>query len=377
MRRFDALPEMKEQRTANLPRGLADKSELAALASGAMRCGGCGAKLGAEMLARGLGGFAPAPRADVLVGLATPDDAAVVEVPPGKAMVHSVDFFRAMIEDPYVFAQIAANHCLGDIYAMGAEPQSALAIVTIPLALPAKMEDTLRQITAGAEEALRAAGAALVGGHTGEGAELALGFAVNGLVDRDRVMRKGGLRPGDALILAKPIGTGALFAADARHRAKARWIAAATAAMLQSNRAAAQCFQSHAASACTDVTGFGLIGHLVEMLRASGAGAEISLAAIPLLDGAAECVGAGIVSSLQPENLRLRRAIANADGFAATERFALLFDPQTAGGLMAGVPADQAQACLAALQSAGYAEAAIIGTVTAPGDPDKPVTLRA
>jgi selenide,water dikinase len=376
MRLFNELPEMKEQRLTSLPKGLADTSELAALATNAMRCGGCGAKVGADVLARGLGDLAPVPRGDVLVGLAAPDDAAVVEVPPGKAMVHSVDFFRAMIEDPYMFAQIAANHCLGDIYAMGGEPQTALAIVTIPPALTAKMEDTLGQITAGATEVLHAAGAALVGGHTGEGAELAVGFAVNGLIDRDRVMRKGGLRPGDALILAKPIGTGVLFAADARHRAKSRWIAAAIAAMLRSNRAAAECFLAHGARACTDVTGFGLMGHLIEMLRASGTGAEISLAAIPLLDGAAECVRAGIASSLQPENLRARRSIAHDSGFAGTERFALLFDPQTAGGLLAGIPADKAQPCLAALRQAGYDAAAIIGTATAPGDPERPVALR-
>ncbi len=375
MRKYDRLPEMKIEAPV-VARGLADRDALAALSEVAMRCGGCGAKVGATVLTGALHRLAPFQRPDVLIGLDAPDDAAMVTVPPGKALVQSVDFFRAMIDDPYLFGRIAANHALGDIYAMGAEPQSALAIATVPFAVEAKVEDTLSQMMAGADAVLAEAGCALVGGHSGEGAELALGFAVNGLVAPERALRKSGLRPGDVLILTKPVGTGVLFAADMRHRAKGRWIVAALESMQRSNRDAAATLAAHGATACTDVTGFGLVGHLVEMLRASHAGAALDLAAIPLLDGAVETVAAGIFSSLQAENARLRRAIANAEAVANDPRAALLFDPQTAGGLLAGIPADRAEACLAALRAGGDIAAAILGTVTEATGPDPTIILR-
>ncbi len=161
-----------------------------------------------------------------------------------------------------------------------------------------------------------------------------------------------------------------------RHAAKGRWIAAALESMQRSNRAAAAILAAHGATACTDVTGFGLAGHLVEMLRASHAAATLELGAIPLLDGAVEVVRAGIFSSLQAENARLRRAIAPSDVAADDPRYALLFDPQTAGGLLAGVPADRAAACVAALHAAGDVSAAIVGTVAAPSGSAEAITLK-
>jgi selenide,water dikinase len=228
---------------------------------------------------------------------------------------------------------------------------------------------------AGALEVFRATDTALVGGHTSEGAELALGFAVNGLVARDRLLRKGGMQPGDRLILTKPIGTGTLFAADMRHRAKGRWIDAALISMRQSSQQAAACLIEHGARACTDVTGFGLLGHLVEMTKPSEVDAVIELGALPLLDGAVDCVRRGIVSSLQPENLRLRRAIHNLEAAARSEIYPLVFDPQTAGGLLASVPGDRAEACLAALRALGYGHAALIGAVMPKSDRLEPITL--
>jgi selenide,water dikinase len=375
MRKFNDLPEMDEDATADLPAGLAGADVIKEISAIAMRCGGCGAKVGATVLGRALNSLQPVPRDDVLIGLHEPDDAAVVEVPPGKVMVHTVDSFRAMIDDPYLFGKIAANHSLGDIYAMGGEPQTALAVATVPFGLEEKVEDTLTQMMTGAMEVLRDAGTALVGGHTSEGAELTLGFAVNGLIDRDKVLRKGGLRPGDRLILTKPIGTGTLFAADMRHRAKGRWIVAALESMIQSNRQGAECLLTHGAHACTDVTGFGLLGHLVEMVRASDVDVTLVLCAIPFLDGAEETVREGIVSSLQPQNVRLRRAIANQEEAGKDPRYPLIFDPQTAGGLLASVPADRAAACVAALRSLGYHRAAIIGDVLPRGERLEPVTL--
>jgi selenide,water dikinase len=320
----------------------------------------------------------PVERADVLIGLHAPDDAAVVRVPPGMAMVHTVDFFRAFMDDPYLFGKVAANHALGDIFAMGAEAQTATAVVTVPPGLESKVEDLLMQMMGGAIEVLNAAGCALVGGHTGEGHELALGFAINGLIDEkmDGLMRKGGMQPGDVLLLTKPIGTGTLFAAHARHAAKGRWIDAALQSMVQSNQLGAQVLRAHGATACTDLTGFGLLGHLVEMTRPSGVDAELQMSTLPLLDGAVDCVKAGIVSSLQPANVRLRRALRNADEFVHDPRYPLLFDPQTAGGLLASVPAAQAHACVQALQAAGYVHTAIIGRITVQGEALEPVLLK-
>jgi selenide,water dikinase len=227
----------------------------------------------------------------------------------------------------------------------------------------------------GANETLRMAGCALVGGHTSEGAELALGFSVNGLVERGRFLRKSGMMPGDTLILTKPIGTGTLLAADMRGKAKARWIMAAIAHMTQSNAAATRIVRAHVATAATDVTGFGLLGHLVEMLKASAVDATLELARVPLLAGVRETLGLGIFSSMQPQNIRLRRTIRNLDEASRAALYPALFDPQTAGGLLASIPGDQADACLAALHAAGYGEAAMIGTVTRQTDALAPIVL--
>lgn len=384
MRKFSVLemPENMKKAAAPVIGGgkvqLTSEESLQAISAIAMRCGGCGAKVGATVLSRALGQLDPVARVDVLIGLKDPDDAAVVRVPPGKAMVHSVDFFRAFIDDPYIFGKVAANHALGDIWAMGAEAQSATAIATVPSGLESKVEDVLFQMMTGALEVLNDANCALVGGHTGEGKELALGFAINGLIDdeSDQILRKGGMRPGDVLILTKPIGTGTLFAAHARLAAKGRWIDAALKSMVISNRQGAQCLREFGVTACTDLTGFGLLGHLVEMTRPSGVDAELYLHALPLLDGAQACVDAGIVSSLQGANVRLRRALRNQAEMVQHPRYPLIFDPQTAGGLLASVPAEQAEACVAALRAIGYVHTAVIGKILAQGDALEPIILR-
>lgn len=378
MRKYSDLPRMEDDANEHKPAIALEGEEASqAISAVAMRCGGCGAKVGASTLANALGSLQPVARDDVIVGLHAPDDAAVVRVPPGKAMVHTVDFFRAFIDDPYVFGQVSANHALGDIFAMGAEAQTATAIATVPAGLERKIEDTVFQMMSGAMDLLNDANCALVGGHTGEGAELALGFAVNGLIDEDAdsILRKGGMNPGDVLLLTKPLGTGTLFAAYPTLDAKGRWIDNALDSMRQSNRAAADCLHAHGATACTDVTGFGLLGHLVEMTRPSGVDAEIDLSALPILDGAEETVAAGVLSSLQPANVRLRRALRNQAEMVNHPRYPLVFDPQTAGGLLASVPADRVEVCLAELRELGYAHAAVIGRVAAQGEPLEPIVL--
>jgi len=375
MRKFNEPPEMAEEETATLDPRLADRATLTDISAIAMRCGGCGAKVGANVLSRALADLKPAANPDVLVGLHAPDDAAVVQIPEGKVMVHTVDYFRAFIDDAYVFGKVAANHALSDIFAMGAEAQTALAIATVPYGLEGKVEASIREMMAGAIEVLNEAGATLVGGHTSEGPELALGFSVNGLVDRETILRKGGMAAGEVLILTKPLGTGTLFAADMRQKAKGRWIEAALKSMVQSNRLAAQCLYRHGASACTDITGFGLLGHTVEMTKASGVDVEIDLDALPIMDGAEETVRLGILSSLQPANVRLRRAVRNLDEAGKHIRYPLVFDPQTSGGLLASLPAERAEACLRALHDLGYTKAAIVGRVTAESDSLEPITL--
>jgi selenide, water dikinase len=383
MRKFTELAPMAATAEGSDAVALAPEEQTQAISAIAMRCGGCGAKVGASVLSRALAGLQPIGREDVLIGLHAPDDAAVVRVPPGKAMVHTVDFFRAFIDDPWLFGRIAANHALGDIFAMGAEAQSATAIATVPPGLESKVEDTVFQMMAGAVSVLNEAGCALVGGHTGEGGELALGFAINGLIDEGLTgaLTKGGMRPGDVLILTKPIGTGTLFAAHARLQAgfacKGRWIDAALESMQVSNRAALPVLLAHGATACTDLTGFGLLGHLVEMTRPSGVDAELDLDALPLLDGAAETVAAGILSSLQAANVRLRRALKNQEAALKHPNYPLIFDPQTAGGMLASVPADRVEACLAALRATGYPQAVRIGSVLPPGEELEPIRLLA
>jgi selenide,water dikinase len=376
MSRFSELRAMTEAANPIGSAVLLDQAEKAqALSAVAMRCGGCGAKIGSTVLGRALSRLQPVARDDVLIGLHDPDDAAVVRVPAGMAAVHTVDFFRAFIDDPYVFGQITANHSLSDIFAMGAEAQSATAIATVPYGLETKVEDVLFQMMSGALEVLNEAGCALVGGHTGEGQELALGFAINGFIDPAEIMSKGAMQAGDLLLLTKPLGTGTLFAAHARLQAKGRWIDTALNGMRVSNRSGAQCLRTHGVRACTDVTGFGLLGHLVEMTRPSKVDVELDLAALPILPGAEETVARGILSSLQPANVRLRRAIRNQAAMIDHPRYPLLFDPQTSGGLLASVPAERAAACVEALRTLGYAETAIIGRVRPQGDALEPILL--
>ena len=292
----------------------------------------------------------------MLIGLDAPDDAAVMLPPRGMAVVQSVDHFRAFIDDPFVFGEIAAAHALSDLHAMGARPWTALAVAAVPYTSGDKMRTELADMLQGASGVLAADGCTLVGGHSAEAAEPALGFAVTGLADPAKLLRKSGLRAGDALVLTKPLGTGIVLAGHMRGLARAAWLQAAIASMRTSNATASRILREYGAMACTDVTGFGLAGHLMEMLHASGVAAVLWPDRIPALPGALELARHGVQSTLAPENRRLLPAIGT------DARAALLFDPQTSGGLLAGIAWERAEACVAALRDRGIA-ATIVGVV--------------
>ena len=333
-----------------------------------MPCAGCGSKVGSTVLTKVLQRIQQAQgivenKQDIMIGLDVADDAAVIQVTGNQVLVQTIDYFRALINDPYIFGKIAANHCLSDIFAMGATPHSALAIATIPYGIPSKVEETLYQLLSGAVQVLNQTGASLIGGHTTEGAEIGFGLSCNGFADADKLLRKGGMQPGDVLILTKALGTGTLFAAEMRHQAKGRWIDGAVESMLLSNQLGSECLLQYNASACTDVTGFGLLGHLLEMVQASGVGVELQLEHLPILTGARETIAQGIFSSLHPENLQASRYISNLESVSHHPHYPLLFDPQTAGGLLASVPADNANDCIAQLKALGYGDSCAIAPI--------------
>jgi selenide,water dikinase len=337
--------------TATLPRALASD------APDSQRCGGCGAKLAADLLARVLARL-EVPHADELE-LGVGDDAAVLRA-TGRVLV-TVDAFRAMVDDLYRFGRIAAHHALGDVYAMGGRPRAALALVTVPLAAEAMMEEDLFQLMRGTVDVLRAERVALAGGHSSEGLELALGFAVLGDLDgaSTSLWRKSALRDGDALVLTKALGTGVVLAGRMRGVARSRDVMAALAAMDRSNREAVAVLREHGASTATDVTGFGLLGHLSELLRASALAAELALSRVPVLPGALELVAAGVESALAPANARVL-ADFDTSSVESRPRLRLLIDPQTSGGLLAGVPVSRADSCVQELRALGF-DAAVVG----------------
>jgi selenide,water dikinase len=346
-----------------------------AMDGSSMRCGGCGCKIGGSVLSRVLADLDPVKHDNVLVGLDHPDDAAVIKSEPGKVSVQTVDFFRSFLDDPYLFAQITVNHCLSDIYAMGAIPETALAIVTLPFGSESTQEQQMRDLLDGAVKTLNAHGTALVGGHTTEGAELVFGLSVQGTADETSLLRKEGMQPGDRLVLTKAIGTGVIFAADMRGKAKGHWVESAIAGMLQSNKEAATCLFEHGATACTDITGFGFAGHVREMANPTSVTCQINLAHIPVLPGAEEASRQGIASTLYPHNSAVERSIAIEDGADKNPLYPLLFDPQTSGGLLASIPEAQVQACVDALRTLGYADACVVGEVVAKDSDDKPIRV--
>jgi selenide,water dikinase len=323
-------------------------------------CGGCGSKVGPDVLNAALCDLEPPRRADIVRGRG--DDAAVLLI--GKAQqVLTCDHFRAFTLDPYVLAQITANHALGDIWAMGADPQAALASLILPAMSEAKQAQTVREIMAGLQSVLSSAGADMVGGHTSLGAELTVGLTLTGLMNGRAAIGLGGAKVGDRLILTKPIGVGTIMAAEMRGLAKGAWVAAALNQMLQSSGPASQLLRSQA-HAMTDVTGFGLAGHLNTMLEQSNLSGQISLEAVPWCDGAIQLAKDGVHSSIYPQNSTLADRMSVDKVLRLDPRLSLMFDPQTAGGMLAAVPADKVEAVMSQMAAIGQS-AWVIGSLSA------------
>jgi len=303
----------------------------------AMRCTGCGGKVGGSILSKVLSKLEIPSTPGVLVGLDTPDDAAVVQPPDGRPLALTVDFFTAPLDDPYLVGRLSALHSASDAFAMNARPLWALALATIPLGEPQAQVQLLFDLLSGSLREFRRMGTRLVGGHTIEGPNLTVGFTMIAATKPGKLGVKTGFREGDHLILTKPIGTGILLAAQARAMCRARWFEPLVEAMLTSNQDARSLLDEFDLSGVTDITGFGLAGHLLEVLRASGLDAELHLDAIPLLPGVAEMLSKGIESTLAPANRDAEAAIDADTHHRATAAYAALFDPQTCGGLLIGV----------------------------------------
>jgi selenide,water dikinase len=252
---------------------------------------------------------------------------------------------------------------------------SALALVQVPQGPERAVEEELFQIMSGCARELREARVALAGGHSVQGTEAAFGLAVQGTGYPQRLRGKSGLRPGEHLVLTQALGTGTILAALAQGKARGEWVEAAIAGMLVSNAKASDILRAAGIQACTDVTGFGLVGHLLEMLQASGVRARLRFAAIPLLEGAAECFREGVLSTLDPDNRRLGSAIASWGGVARRPESAALFDPQTSGGLLFSCAADRSGELVRALRDAGYERAAVIGEVLGEVPSDEPARI--
>jgi selenide,water dikinase len=313
---------------------------------------------------------------NVLVGFDTADDAGVYQIAPDQALVQTVDFFTPIVDDPYTFGQIAATNSLSDVYAMGGRPLTALAMVCFP----EKGDfDVLERILAGGLSKMIEAGCTVVGGHSIRDPEIKFGYSVTGTVHPQRILANVGAQPGDKLILTKAIGTGVISTAIKKGQAKESWIAAATESMTTLNKRAAEVItgwksvetgalarsrvtEDFAVHAMTDVTGFGLIGHAREMALGSKVSLRLSASQVPLLEGTLDCVRAGHIPGGLKANREFAECVVDYVNDVPEEMRTLLYDPQTAGGLLIAVAAADADRLLSALRSAEV-PAALIGEV--------------
>jgi len=298
---------------------------------------------------------------DLIVGTGTSDDAGVFRLDEETALVQTVDFFTPIVDDPFDFGRIAAANALSDVYAMGGRPLTAMNIVCFPVKeMP---REILRDILKGGLEKIQEAGAVLLGGHSVEDRELKYGLSVTGLVRPDEVLTNDGARPGDGLVLTKPIGTGVLATAVKGKVAGESALGTLVRVTSTLNRAAADVMRGFEVHACTDVTGFGLAGHALEMARGARVRIVLRAEAVPVIPGARELAAMGLLPAGSYATRRYcERLVSAADG-VDTLLMDLLFDPQTSGGLLLAVPRGQAGTCVDRMHEQGIAEAAVIGEV--------------
>ncbi|MBI3294695.1 MAG: selenide, water dikinase SelD [Deltaproteobacteria bacterium] len=323
--------------------------------------GGCAAKLPAGELSRVLKSLELSRPKELVEGAETLDDAALWDLHDGRLLIQTLDFFTPIVDDPFDFGAIAATNALSDIYAMGGEPKTAMTILAFPMkTIPLEI---LGELMRGAVSKIEEAGACLVGGHSLDDETLKLGFSVSGFVEKGKEWRNSGLKVGDVLILTKPLGTGTLSSAIKNKQAEAAWIAGAKASMKTLNLLP-ELLRTIDVHAATDVTGFGLAGHLLQMARASGVSIEVNVSALPVLDGAMTCLERKILNRAHKTNNDYVKDFVSYDGVTAAQRW-LTVDPQTSGGLIVAVREQDAGAVLDRVRSR-FPCSAIIGRVVPP-----------
>ncbi len=320
--------------------------------------GGCAAKLPAGELRKALDAIEFINRPELIVGTESLDDGALWDLGNGQLMIKTLDFFTPIVDDPYDFGSVAAANSLSDVYAMGGNPAVALTILAFPTA---DLDyEVLHQLMRGAVDKIQESGACLAGGHSIDDDSLKLGFSVTGFVDKERSWVNSNAKPGDLLILTKPLGTGTLVSANKNGEAKEEWICEAINSMKQLNRVP-ELLGAHQVHAATDITGFSLAGHAMQVAEASGVSLEIDMAKLPSLAGALPCLQKNILNSAHKTN---EKYISNKVSYVACDPALrwLTLDPQTSGGLLLSVPSKDAESALAKIK-VEFPKASIIGKV--------------
>jgi selenide, water dikinase len=327
-----------------------------------VRRAGCASKIGQADLQRVLSKLPPVEDPNVLVGTAAGDDAGIYRIAPARALVQTVDVFTPCVDDPCLFGMIAAANSLSDVYAMGGTPLTALSVIGFPA--DDMNLDVMATILRGAMAKLSEAGCALVGGHSFLDDEIKCGFAVTGQIDPARCIQRAGAQPGDVIVITKPLGTGMVSFASQIERLRPEDTTAAAAAMTELNRDAGRLMFEHGAHACTDVTGFGLAGHLVEMARGSGVCAEVDIERLPVLAAARYCIDNDILPGAIERNEEYAMAWVRSAG-ETIPFLPIIYDPQTSGGLLIALQPEAADRFVAEMQALGHLATSVIGQFVA------------